>query len=161
MDPKDIDFSQIFSNLDLRPLKQMIAFILAGKEPPMEEYSVMIRVPAAIVECLRPICDHLDITIEDVLSKMASEGFSQQMKEQMGELGQKKAQQPNSLEGLEGLGLDLSGLSEKMGDLNGVIGKLEEMQKVFSDIVSIPQAANPGVRKEKGNNPEEDPKDPT
>lgn len=158
MDPKDIDLKQIFSNLDLRPLMQMTAHLLAGQEPEMEEYEVKIRIPKAIVDAFTPICEHLGLSIRDVLSKMASEGFNEQMKAVMGIAGQKQAQKDNPL---EGLGVDMPDLTKKLSELDPLISKLNQLKGVFDEIVSIPTANGAGVHQEAGDDSKKGPKDPT
>ena len=151
-----MDLEKIFQNLDLKPLLEMTSDVMTGRQPQMKEYEIKVNIPQAIIDTITPICEQFNVPVSEVLSSMATEGLNAQIKTAMGMAAQQQQQQSQTENPFQNMGVDLSGLTEKFQQLEGLGERLNQIKKVFDEINPTGNGLCEGTP-----NPGKNQKDPT
>tara|TARA_Y100000310_G_C20616800_1_gene781076 strand:- start:989 stop:1441 length:453 start_codon:yes stop_codon:yes gene_type:complete len=130
-DNKEYDYSKLFKLLDKERLKEI------GKELTSQAITntpidyvdcyVNVQIPSTVVRLLETLTEILPIELEDILSKMASQGLNNILQEVTGFSEEKTA--TNLLDDSE----SLNKITDKLSDLQGVIDQFSTMSKIFGE----------------------------
>ena len=130
-DNKEYDYSKLFKLLDEERLKEI------GKELTSQAITntpidyvdcyVNVQIPSTVVRLLETLTEILPIELEDILSKMASQGLNNILQEVTGFSEDKTA--TNLLDDSE----SLNKITDKLSDLQGVIEQFSTMSKIFGE----------------------------
>jgi len=129
------------NDLNLDKLKDHL-FVLAkqllnGEKIETIRYRVTLEVPAPIAIALEEAAEGLDVSLEETLSKLASEGLTSRMKELVNKADTKtvplqEAELPDAANYLKDkLGFDFTKVLSGVENIKQIIPQLTELQKVF------------------------------
>ena len=132
-DPKKV--AKIWSEELAKASTEIVSHALRGEELETTTVDVSIVIPTSLVQAILVACEKTGADPEDVISQMASEGLETSIKERIS-VGKKTdvkipSNTEDALSQLKGLGLDMSGLEGKMGDLNDLMKKITQMKDLF------------------------------
>lgn len=138
--------------------------VLAGKEVKKVRYRATIEVPEEIAAVLEEISDHFGTSIQDLISKFASEGLDLKLRDSMNYAKQVFQGKPTKnaediFQQIQGYGIDLSSMMDQFKQLKTLASDLQGLQKAVENAVS-PKATEAG-ESQGSDNSKKDNKDPT
>jgi len=143
--PKEIDFSKLFSLLDEKSLNdigtQLVAQAINGEEIEYEDHEVKITVPSTVMRLLESLTDIFPVDLDTVLSKMASQGINNILQ---GVTPSPEETNENLLDNIE----PINKISDQLSDLQNVINRFSDMQKIFGDLTNGTSDINTKQNKE-------------
>ena len=106
-----------------------------------EEFNIKLKVPSTVVTLLETITEIFPVELEDVLSKMASQGLSNVLQEIIPKDEKNPKEQIDNIE-------PMNKISDQLSDLQNVIGRFSDMQKIFGDLTDGANINNSKQNKE-------------
>ena len=151
---KEIDFSKLFSLLDEKKLKdignQLVAQAMDSKPVEYKEYEIKIQIPSTVIELVGSLTEIFPVDLETVLSKMATQGLNNILQGVTNTSVEKPSEENVNVK----VDLDniepINKISDQLSDLQSVIGRFTDMQKIFGDLNN---EANPNITKQDKKDP--------
>ena len=135
IDPdKQFDYSKLLHLLDEEKLKnvgkELASQALNNIPIEYEDCYVKITVPTTVIRLLETLTEIFPVDLETILSKMASQGLNNILQ------GATKPPEDetkiNVLDDIE----PINKISDQLSDLQTVIGRFSDMQKIFGDLTN-------------------------
>jgi len=125
-----LNFNNVLELLDQKELqkisKNIANEIINGESIQYEKFNIELSVPKNIIQLLNTLTDVLPITIEQILSKMATQGLSTMLQGSI--IENENVEQSLPIENVE----PINKISEQLSDLQSVISRFTDMQKIFN-----------------------------
>ena len=132
MTTKNYDYSKLFNLLDEEKLKEigteLASQVLSNTPIEYEDYEVKIRIPCTVMNLLKILTEILPLELEDILSKMASQGLNNMLQ------GAIKDTTQDNTDGILDNIEPLNELTNQFSDLQNAISQFTNIQKVFEDL---------------------------
>lgn len=144
---KQEQIEEAMKELDLtdvaHKLSQMALKVLSGGEIKEKTYSVPLSIPEELAEVFELLAEKSGVKVEEMLGNMAKSGYEASLKQLIQQ--QQPVSTPPPPPQTNEMPEQLNGLLNKMNQLQGVVGKLQEMQKAIESAnnQTTPQP-NPG-----------------
>ena len=126
----DFDYSKLLELLDKEKLnninKNLANQALANDKIEYEDLYVKLTVPSTVVELLKTLTDIFPVELEDVLSKMATQGLNNILQGAMTP-EENNTNETNPLDNID----SINQISDQLSDLQNVITRFADMQKIF------------------------------
>lgn len=143
--PKEIDFSKLFNLLDEKSLNdigiQLVEQAINGEKVEYEDHEVKITVPSTVMRLLESLTEIFPVDLDTVLSKMASQGINNILQ---GVTPSPQETNENLLDNIE----PINKISDQLSDLQNVINRFSDMQKIFGDLTNGTSDINTKQNKE-------------
>ncbi|MAG39587.1 hypothetical protein CMI41_01285 [Candidatus Pacearchaeota archaeon] len=135
MDKKSYDYNKLLNLFDQEKLKeigiQLASEAIEGKSIQYTEFNVKLKVPNTVVELLESLTDIFPIDLETILSSMASQGLSSILQTAITNpnVEQKDISVMGDIE-------PVNKITNQLSDLQNVINRFNDMQKLFQGFVN-------------------------
>lgn len=118
--------------------------MISGEEIKKVRYRVTLEVPEEIAHVLEEVSEQFEVSIQEILGKLASEGLDLRLKNSVDQIqGQFASKDVNDtlpavddlINQFKGSGFDLSGIVDQMEHLRTLAGDLQGLQKVVENAI--------------------------
>ena len=162
---KEIDSSRI-----TEAIFNLVKKLMNGEDIRKVRYRVSIEVPEDIIKVYEDVADQLQISVEDILGQLASEGIEFKLRSSLQEAGASQpAPQINPTDFLNTLasmsnqdskatsampaGLDFSKVMDQMKQIQSLAGELQGLQKVVENATKTAESGEFNNSSESEENP--------